>query len=81
MGQQQQKWYEISDLSVTEILAQQVGVSESCLLFYKRREELEEAGVALHKHFRDTGGVAEVAVDLKRLVRVEEVAIQAAAFH
>jgi hypothetical protein len=43
MGQQQQKWYEISDLSVTEILAQQVGVSESCLLFYKRREELEEA--------------------------------------
>ena len=47
----------------------------------QRREELDFARVRLHQHLANTGGVAEVAVDLKRRVRVEEVAIQAAAFH
>jgi len=32
------QWYEIADLRVTEILPQQVGVSETCLLLYVRRE-------------------------------------------
>ena len=43
----QQLWYEISDLAVTEILAQQVGVSESCALFFARRETEEALASAL----------------------------------
>ena len=46
-AQQQQQWYEISDLTVTEILAQQVGVSESCLLLYSRRDTGEAVAAAL----------------------------------
>ncbi len=44
-------------------------------------EELEDAGVALHEHLGEAGGVAEVAVDLERRVGVEEIPIEAAAFH
>lgn len=35
--------------------------------------------MALYEHFRDTGGVAEVAVDLERRVGTEQVLINAAA--
>jgi hypothetical protein len=37
------------------------------------------ARVALHQHLGDAGGRPEVAVDLERRVRVEEVRVDAAA--
>jgi hypothetical protein len=37
--------------------------------------------VALHEHFGDAGGVAKIAVDLERRMRVEEIAVLTAPFH
>ena len=56
-GAQQQQWYEISDLRVEEILAQQVGVSESCLLFFSRRETAEGVAAALAEASAEQQGV------------------------
>lgn len=43
------------------------------------RQEIDFPGMALQKHFRDAGGGAEVAVDLKGRMRVEEIGIKTAA--
>ena len=41
----------------------------------ERGKQVELSGVALQQHFGDSCGCAEVAVDLKRRVRVEQVRI------
>ena len=46
-GRKQHLWYEIADLRVAEVLPQQVGVAEACVLFYARRDTAEAVEEAL----------------------------------
>lgn len=39
------QWYEIQDLHVAETIPQLVGLSESCLLIYERKQTLPTNGI------------------------------------
>lgn len=47
------QWYEIQDLHVQEIMPQQIGISESCLLIFERQQSSPAIGSGAH--IRQTG--------------------------
>lgn len=47
--------------------------------FGQCRQQIDLAGLGLEQHFANSGGVAEIAVDLKRRMGIEQIRVHAAA--